>query len=251
MGSQGTTQLAAATKHLMGNHPGIIRAIALDFTSSNASGVITIKEESSSGATIFAYTGDTDTTNAATGELLVPCTDGLNVSNSTIADTMGLFFAKGLYLAYTSATAGDTVKVTLLIEADVTYHKQTVTVATGATTANGDYYHGGPGILRAIRVTTNHGTAGGDLTLLVDADARGTAPAGATVFTATDLGTSSITSAAGTGCAAAVLVGGVDEAGGAVTSPPGGGIPFLHSIRLHMAQYVAADNVTLEYWITS
>jgi hypothetical protein len=248
-GVNGRTGEPSATKQILQGRPGMIRGISMDFSASaNASGVVTIKENTSSGATLFTSTTGTDTTTASTGTLLVPCTDGLNVSNSTVADIPGLFFGRGLFLSYASATAGDSVVVRLVIDTQIVYHRAVIALsgADGSAAGNDNFFFGRAGVLRAIRMNASAGSTA-DLTIKVDADDQ-SVNSGATVFTATNYGTSAIGSAAGTGCPAAVTVGGLDEANGAVTAP-GEGIPFLHGLKATIAQANKADVPVIEYWI--
>ena len=247
------TSMSAKTLDF-GGAPGIIKGILVDFTSTNASGVVIIKENNSSGATLFTINGgDTDSTNASTGEMLAPCTDGLTVTNTTSADVPGLYFSSGLYLSYASATVGDTVVIKMLVDVGVRYIKRTINCVGTNGNALGSYafYSDRPGMLRAIRVAASAASTA-DLTIKVDNDVAGGAGgagtnAGATVFTATNFGTTAIGSAAGTGCAATLINGGIDEAGGAVTV--GMGIPFMHGFTTALAQCNSAEAIVAEFWI--
>jgi hypothetical protein len=241
--------LDGATRQLNIRNGGLIRGISMDFSSgANASGVVTIKEATSTGATIFTSTTATDTTNASTGNILIPCTDARDISNGSLSDQPGLLFKQGLNLAYTAATAGDSVIVRLLIDTSVRYIAIPIalTGVDGSATGTANFFMGRPGVLRGIRLNASAG-ATADLTVAVDNDNKGS-NAGATVFTATNYGTSGVASAAGTAVAACVSNGGLDEVNGAVTSP-GEGIPFMHGLKATIAQAQAADKPIIEFWI--
>jgi hypothetical protein len=238
-----------ATRQLNIRNGGVIRGISMDFSASaNASGVVTIKEATSTGATLFTSTTGTDTTNASTGNILMPCTDARSISNADLGDQPGLHFKRGLNLAYTAATAGDNVIVRLLIDTSVKYYSLPIalTGADGSAAGSVNMFLGRPGILKAVRLNASAG-ATADLTIAVDNDNKGS-NAGATVFTATNYGTSGVASAAGTAVAAGLSNGGLDEVNGAVTSP-GGGIPFMHGLKATIAQANAADLPVIEYWV--
>ncbi len=134
-------------------YAGIIKGISVDFVAgANASGVVTIKENNSSGATLFT-TGATatDTTGASTGQLLVPATDGLSITNTATTNPVGLYFATGLHLKYTLATAGNYCVVRLLIDTGVVYRKATPahtgTLTDGNVAGSDQVFLGRPGAL--------------------------------------------------------------------------------------------------------
>lgn len=250
-----TTVGAVSSVQLRLGYAGIIKGISLDFSAgANASGVVVIKEKNSAGPTLFTSTTATDTTGASTGQLLVPATDGLGVTNAGtgMTDHVHQFYAHGLYLSYASATAGDTVIVRLLIDTGVFYHRlkpvHTGTLTDGNVAGTDAFYLGRPGILRAIRVSASAGSTA-DLTIKVDKDDQAAQPAGATVFTATNFGTSAIVGPATAGTAACLDSPGLDEVNGAVTTPSGGGIPFLHGFTVSLAQCNVADAIVVEAWI--
>lgn len=239
-----------ATRQLNIRNGGVIRGLSIDYSASaNAAGVVTIKEATSTGATIFASGATaTRTTNANTGNILIPCTDAGSISNATLSDQPGLYFKQGLNLAYTLATAGDFAVVRILIDTAVKYYSLPIalTGADGSATGSVNMFLGKPGILRAVRLNAA-GNATADLTIAVDSDNKGS-NAGATVFTATNYGASGVASAAGTAVAQGLSNGGLDEVNAAVTSP-GAGIPFMHGLKATVAQAQAADKPVIEYWV--
>jgi hypothetical protein len=229
---------------------GLLKAISLDFSAgANASGVITVREGTSTGAVLFTITTGTDTTGASTGQMLTVCTDGLNVSNSTLSDIAGIPFKGGVYISYASATAGDTCVVRLLVDHSVRYVVRTLALvgSNGSATANTDVFTGKVGVLVGLRIAAS-AAATADCVIKVDADNKGS-NAGATLFTATNFGTTPIGSAGATGLAAPLAVGGLDESGGAVTSPGGFGFPFMHGFNCNIAQGNSAETIKCEFWI--
>ena len=250
--SSGTSAQGSGAKRVMGGSPGIIKAISLAYTSSNASGVVTIKETYSSGATLFAYTGDTNTTGATTGQMLMTATDGLTVTNGLSADVEGIYFARGLYLSYASATVGDSVIVKLLIDTQVQYVARTMNCVgtNGNAAATSAVYFDRPGRIVGIRVGASAASTA-DFTIKADSDVNASgvpgSNAGATIFTATNFGTTAIASAAGTLCPAPLVGGAVDEAGGAVTV--GRGLPFLHGFTAALAQCNSGEAIVAEFWV--
>lgn len=234
----------------LAGYPGIIKGIALDFSAgANASGVVRVRRGISTGPILFSATTGTDTTNASTGQLLVPCANGLDASNSSLTNVAGQYFDNGLFVEYGSATAGDTVIVKLMIDIGVRYQKVDLVLAgvNGSATATNDLFVGRPGILRAIRVSAS-AAATADFTLTVDPDTKYSNTLGAAVFTATNFGTTAIEGPTAN-TAASVCTGGLGITNGAVTSPGGGGMPFLHGIRGVVAQGNSAEVITVEYWI--
>lgn len=238
-----------ATRQVNMRNGGVIRGISLDFSAgANASGVVTIKESTSTGSTIFTSTTATDSTNASTGNILVPATDARDISNGNLVGQPGLHFKNGVNLAYTAATAGDSVVVRLLVDTAVRYFALPIalTGVDGSATGTVNLFLGRPGILKAIRLNASAG-ATADLTVKVDNDNKGS-NAGATVFTATNYGVTGVVSNVGTAVATGLSNGGLSATNGAVTSP-GGGIPFMHGLLATIAQAQAADKPIIEYWV--
>ena len=140
--------------------------------------------------------------------------------------------------------------VRLHIDHSIRYIKRVVAV-TGASNGVGagtfDVHLKRPGIIRALRCSASTQSTA-DLVMKVDNFARDGVPAGATVFTATNFGTSGIASAAGTACPKGVTTDGLDEANGSVTDP-GGGLIFAHGFHGAFAQGAASENLTIEFWV--
>lgn len=238
-------------QQVLAGFPGVIKGISLTYSAgANASGVVKIRKGVSTGPIAFTATTGTNTTNAATGQMMIPCTDGLNNANSLVADSPGLYFNNGLFIEYGSATAGDTVTVKLLIDVGVRYHSVDMLLvgSNGSATATNDLFVGRPGVLKALRVSAS-AAATADFTLAVDPDTRESNALGATVFTATNFGATAVESAAVANTPASILPAGIDEANGAVTAPLGGGVPFSHGLRAVVAQGNSAETITVEYWI--
>ncbi len=251
---RGTDGSAVATRQVDLGGPGILRAVAIDFTSQAATTDIQILLENSSGAAAFTWTSSaTDTTGASTGAAVAITTDGVDEANNTVANAgVGAAFAKGLYIdvaqadqSSTGTTPDKPIVIHMWIEADVAYRTVTLTTVGSDTAAVAtDLWNvGKPGVLKFLRITTSSGQSA-----TLDAVIKVDSSAGATVFTATDLATNDID---GSVAATAAPIGNdaLDEAAGAVTNFVQGGCYFTNGLYCSIAQADSAETVVLEYWV--